>query len=63
MRQFEEKVEAKDQVIAAKDRALAAKDQALSAAELIIEQLKEALRAERVARYGKRSENPEQRKT
>lgn len=56
VKQFEEKVEAKDQVIAAKDRAIAAKDQALAAAELIIEQLKEALRAERVARYGKRSE-------
>jgi len=56
VRQFEEKVEAKDELIAAKDRALAAKDQALAAAELIIEQLKEALRTERVARYGKRSE-------
>src|ERR1700739_968639 len=39
-----------------KDRIIAEKDQALSAAEAIIQQLKEALRAERVARYGKRSE-------
>jgi len=39
-----------------KDRIIAEKDRALSAAEAIIQQLKEALRAERVARYGKRSE-------
>ena len=39
-----------------KDRIIAEKNQALSAAEAIIQQLKEALRAERVARYGKRSE-------
>jgi transposase len=39
-----------------KDRIIAEKDQALFAAEAIIQQLKEALRAERVARYGKRSE-------
>src|ERR1700693_2853983 len=39
-----------------KDRIIAEKDQALSAAEAIIQQLKEALRAERVARYGQRSE-------
>jgi transposase len=49
MEQLTEKVEAKDRIIAEKD-------QALSAAEAIIQQLKEALRAERVARYGKRSE-------
>ena len=42
--------------VEAKERIIAAKDQALFAAEAIIEQLKEALRAERVARYGKRSE-------
>lgn len=42
--------------VEAKDRVIAEKDQALSAAEAIIQQLKEALRAERVARYGKRSE-------
>jgi transposase len=49
LEQLKEKVEAKDRIIAAKD-------QALSAAEAIIQQLREALRAERVARYGKRSE-------
>jgi transposase len=49
LEQLEEKVEAKDRIIAEKD-------QALSAAEAIIQQLKEALRAERVARYGQRSE-------
>lgn len=54
--QLQQKMEAKDLVIAEKDRALAEKAQALSAAELLIEQLKEAIRAERVARYGKRSE-------
>jgi transposase len=42
--------------VEAKDRVIAEKNQALSAAEAIIQQLKEALRAERVARYGKRSE-------
>src|SRR5487761_2126500 len=49
LEQLQQKVEAKDRVIAAKD-------QALFAAEAIIQQLKEELRAERVARYGKRSE-------
>lgn len=49
LEQLNEKVEAKDRIIAEKDRAL-------SAAEGIIQQLKEALRAERVARYGQRSE-------
>ena len=49
LEQLKEKVEAKDRIIAEKD-------QALSAAEGIIQQLKEALRAERVARYGQRSE-------
>jgi transposase/uncharacterized coiled-coil protein SlyX len=46
----------KDQVITEKDRVIAKKEQELFAAEAIIEQLREALRAERVARYGKRSE-------
>jgi len=49
LEQLKEKVEAKDRIIAEKN-------QALSAAEGIIQQLKEALRAERVARYGQRSE-------
>ena len=44
------------QEVEAKDRVIAEKNQALSAAEAIIQQLQEALRAERVARYGKRSE-------
>jgi len=49
LEQLQQKVEAKDHIIAEKN-------QALSAAESIIHQLKEELRAERVARYGKRSE-------
>ena len=49
MEQLQQKVEAKD-------AELARKDQALHAAELIIEQLKEALRMERIRRYGKASE-------
>jgi transposase len=42
--------------VEAKDRIIAEKNQALSAAEAIIQQLREELRAERVTRYGKRSE-------
>ena len=49
MEQLRQKVEAKDRVIAAKD-------QALAAAEAIIQQLKEALRLERIRKYGKQSE-------
>jgi hypothetical protein len=49
MEQLEEKVEAKDRVIAQKTRALAA-------AQAIIQQLKEALRLERIKKYGSRSE-------
>ena len=49
MEQLQQKVEAKDRVIAAKD-------QALAAAEAIIHQLKEALRLERIHKYGKQSE-------
>ena len=63
MEQLEEQVEAKrrviaekDQAISAKDLAIAKKDQALFAAEAIIEQLKEALRLERIRKYGKQSE-------
>jgi transposase len=48
-------VEQLQQKVEAKERIIAEKDQALFAAEAIIEQLKEALRAERVERYGKRS--------
>lgn len=47
--QLKEQVEAKRRVIAKKD-------QALFAAEAIIEQLKEALRLERIRKYGSRSE-------
>jgi transposase len=56
MEQLKEQVEAKRRVIAAKDLAIAKKDQALFAAEAIIEQLKEALRLERIRKYGKQSE-------
>jgi len=49
MEQLQQKVEAKDRVIAAKT-------QALAAAEAIIQQLKEALRLERIRKYGKQSE-------
>jgi len=63
MEQLKEQVEAKQRVIAEKDQAISAKDlaitkkdQALAAAEAIIQQLKEALRMERIKKYGKRSE-------
>ena len=56
MEQLQEKVEAKEQVVSEKDRVIAAKDQALAAAEAIIQQLKEALRLERIRKYGKQSE-------
>jgi len=49
MEQLEKQVEAKDRVIAEKD-------QALVAADAIIRQLKEALRLERIRKYGSRSE-------
>jgi transposase len=49
MEQLQEKVEAKNRVIAQKD-------QALAAAEAIIRQLKEALRLERIRKYGRQSE-------
>ena len=44
------------QKVKAKDAELVRKDQALHAAEAIIEQLKEALRLERIHKYGKGSE-------
>ena len=60
MEQLKEQVEAKRRVIAEKDQAISAKDlaiakmdQALVAAGAIIEQLKEALRLERIRKYGK----------
>ena len=46
----------KDQTISSRDAELARKDQALHAAEAIIDQLKEALRLERIGKYGKPSE-------
>ncbi len=49
MEQLQQKVEAKDRVIAERN-------QALAAAEAIIHQLKEALRLERIRKYGKQSE-------
>ena len=45
-----------EETIAARDAELARKDQALYAAKEIIEQLKEALRLERIKKYGKQSE-------
>ncbi len=56
MEQLAEQVEAKDRAISAKDRVIAQKTQALAAAEAIIQQLKEALRMERIKKYGKQSE-------
>jgi transposase len=56
MEQLAEQVEVKDRAISAKDRVIAEKNQALSAAEAIIQQLKEALRMERIHKYGKQSE-------
>jgi transposase len=49
MEQLQQKVDAKDRLIAEKD-------QALAAAEAIIQQLKQALRLERIKKYGKQSE-------
>lgn len=49
LEQLQQKVEAKDRVIAAKD-------QALAAAGAIIQQLQEALRLERIQKYGRQSE-------
>ena len=49
-------VEAKEHALLAKDAELARSQQALFAAKAIIEQLKEALRMERVPRFGKASE-------
>jgi transposase len=56
MEQLGEQVEAKDRVISEKDQVIAEKGQALAAAEAIIQQLKEALRLERIKKYGKQSE-------
>jgi transposase len=56
MEQLEDQVAAKNHVISEKDRVIAAKDQALAAAQAIIEQLKQALRLERIKKYGKQSE-------
>jgi transposase len=49
MEQLQQKVDTKDRLIAEKD-------QALAAAEAIIQQLKQALRLERIKKYGKQSE-------
>jgi transposase len=53
--QLKEQLQQQRQKIA-KDQAIAKKDQALFAAEAIIEQLREALRLERIRKYGKQSE-------
>src|SRR5260370_37950127 len=50
------KVEAKGQALSDKDAELARSRQALAAAEAIIQQLKEAIRLERIRKYGKQSE-------
>jgi hypothetical protein len=54
--QLQQKVETKDQVISEKDAQLARSQQALAAADSVIQQLKDALRLERIQKYGKRSE-------
>jgi transposase len=56
MEQLQQNVEAKEQALSDKDAELARSRQALAAAEAIIQQLKEALRLERIRRYGKQSE-------
>jgi hypothetical protein len=55
MEQLEEQIEAKDRVIAENNRVIVKKDQALAAADAIIQQLKEALRLERIRKYSKQS--------
>jgi transposase len=54
--QLQQRVETKDQVISEKDAQLARSQQALAAADSVIQQLKDALRMERIRKYGKRSE-------
>src|SRR5260370_26151685 len=56
MEQLQQKVEAKEQALSDKDAELARSRQALAAAEAIIQQLKEAIRLERIRKYGKQSE-------
>ena len=54
--QLKEKVAARDRVIGEKDAELMRSRQALQTSELHIEKLKEALRLERIRKYGKQSE-------
>ena len=56
MEQLQQNVNAKEQALFDKDAELARSRQALAAAEAIIQQLKEALRLERIRKYGKQSE-------
>jgi flagellin-specific chaperone FliS len=56
MEQLQQRVEAREQALSEKDAELARSRQALAAAETIIQQLKEALRLERLRKYGKQSE-------
>lgn len=56
MEQLQQKVEAKDHVISAKDRVIATKDQIIALSELKIQKLVEALRLERIKKYGSQSE-------
>jgi transposase len=56
MDQLQQKVKANERALSERDIELARSRQALASAEAIIEQLKEALRMERIRRYGKPSE-------
>jgi transposase len=56
MEQLQQNVNTKEQALFDKDAELARSRQALAAAEAIIQQLKEALRLERIKKYGKQSE-------
>ena len=54
--QLREQVAAKEQVIAEQRRLIAAREQSLASAAALVEQLREALRLERIRKYGRRSE-------
>ena len=55
-REIDEKLAAKDRVIAEKDALIARNRQALALSEMKIRLLMEEIRLERIKRYGKRSE-------
>jgi transposase len=56
MEQLKEQVEAKNRVISARDRVIEAKDQIIALSTLKIQKLEEALRLERIKKYGTQSE-------